>query len=200
MAEARNDLLMCLFAGHTALPAESTSVITTGDTLLSDFAQGSFFEVESFTIGFKLDDKDKTGAASPTGRSYEAWRAVTSAGSGAGAIVGGQLFYAKPEELQIVRDLDTASPTLMQYCLSGDTLTKAVMVKRGRDAAGNLTGFAKWEFGALRVRSVDWSDGDTVRETCKFKFGSLAYTYNIRAQDGTFVSSVDASWSPPSDG
>ena len=191
MAEARNDVIMCLFKDSSALDAESTSQIVATDKMTQGiFQAGKFFEIESFSLALKLRDDDKAGMGAVSGRTYEAWRAAKTDTQ----TKGKQLFYVLPEELTVVRDLDKASPALLQCCLTGDLLKRAVLVKRGRNSVGDLTGFMKMEFNDLRVRSVDWSDGDTVRETCKFKFAKFTVTYVVRKADGSTLSSVNATW------
>ncbi len=192
MAEARNDVLMCLFGDGGALDAESTSALVAADTLTqADFKAGKFFELESFNFGLRLKDDDKIGAGAATGRSYEAWRAAKTEAAKSAK----QLFFALPDELTVVRDMDKASPMLLKTCLDGKVLKRAVLVKRGRNAAGDLTGFLKMEFSDVRVRSVDWSDGDTVRETCKFKFGKLSVVYVTRKPDGSTQAKAEGTWS-----
>ena len=192
MAEARNDVIMCLFKDTTALDAESTSEIVATDKMTQGiFQPGKFFEVDSFSLALKLKDDDKAGLGAGSGRSYEAWRAAKTDTPAKGE----QLFYVLPEELTVVRDMDKASPALLRCCLTGDLLKRAVLVKRGRNSVGALTGFMKMEFNDLRVRSVDWNDGDTIRETCKFKFARIVVTYVVRKADGSTMSSVNATWS-----
>ena len=84
---------------------------------------------------------------------------------------------------------------LLKCCLDGTVLKRAVLVKRGRNAAGDLVGFLRMEFSDLLVRSVDWSDGDTIRETCKFKFGKLTVIYVTRKPDGSTQAKVEGTWS-----
>ncbi len=192
MADARNDVIMCLFDASGALPAESTSVLNPDDTLTkSVFQTGKFFEVESFTVPLKLRDDDKAGGgAGGGGRDYEAWRAAK-----VNTVGGKQLFFVLPDELTVVRDMDIASPSLLKNCLTGVVLTKGVLVKRGRNAAGDLLGFMKMEFENLRIRAVDWSEDEPIRETCKFKYNKLTITYIKRKADGSTLASVNATWS-----
>ena len=190
--EASTDVLMCLQHSKTGfVPAESASRLDPADTMTStDFTAGKFFEVQSFTLGMRLADNDKAGAST---RTYERWR---SAGTAAPAD-GKQLFYAEPNELTVTRIIDTASPLLVQYCLNLERLTKAVLVKRGRNSTGSLVGFLKLEFTELAIRAVDWDDGEVVKEVCKFRYEKLSVAYNRRKPDGSKLSTWNCTWEPP---
>ena len=84
---------------------------------------------------------------------------------------------------------------LAGYCLKGDTLKKAVLVKRARlSTAGLLTGVLRMEFSDLSLRGFEWADGDAVRETLKFQFKKLTLKYVKRKPDGSTASQWSADW------
>ena len=191
---ASNDVLMCIQHSKDGfLSAESASELDGADTMTSkDFKPGKFFEVETFSLGLKLADDDKSDGST---RSYETWRSTEKAAAAA-ASGQKQLFYAEPDELTVTRSIDTASPLLVRYCLNLDRLTKAVLVKRGRNSAGKLVGFLEMEFTELSIQSVDWTNGDVVQEVCRLKYEKLTVDYNRRKPDGTKLSAWNCTWAP----
>ena len=83
----------------------------------------------------------------------------------------------------------------MQHCLDVQKFSKAVVVKRTRSSrSGALTGFLRFEFEKVYVKSIEWADGDAVKESCKFKFASVKVTYIKRKPDGTVASSWPCEW------
>jgi type VI protein secretion system component Hcp len=65
MAEKSNDVLMRVVAENgTAVPAECLTMVDPhDDDFLKGFTHGTFFEVEQFTFGMNIDDKDPTSDA-----------------------------------------------------------------------------------------------------------------------------------------
>ena len=106
-------------------------------------------------------------------------------------------FKAEPEDFSLTRMIDASSPILLQQCLSVQRFQKAVVVKRSRVAStGALAGFLRMEFFQVYLKSIDWTDGDAVRETCKFKYAGLNVTYVKRKPDGSTLSSWPCDWEP----
>ena len=213
MADAANtDMLVYLVSEKAGvIPAESASTLGAGDKLTADFQAAKFFEAENFSFGIKLDDgeskdkkkggKKKVQAFDAKGkpiededkdssRSFERWRSIIDdqAQPDAG-------FRAEPDDFSLTRSIDASSPILLQHCLDVQRLSKAVVVKRFRASrSGLLTGFLRFEFEKVYVKSIEWTDGDAVKESCKFKFASVKVTYIKRKPDGTTASSWPCSW------
>ncbi len=219
-----SDVLMYLIAkGSDPIQAESQSSLIPGDKLTADFQKGKFFEAEGFTFGIKLKDdegarKKKTDETRSSGhfddrrdprkrgddnresaedaRSFARWRALSD-----DAVKPTPPFMAEPEDFSLTRVIDTSSPILLQQCLDVQRFVKAVVVKRSRLASsGALAGFLRMEFYQVYLKSIDWTDGDAVRETCKFKYAALNVSYVKRKADGTTMSSWPCEWESPLNG
>ena len=222
MADTANTDVLVYVVSEKAgtVPAESMSALVDGDKLTSDFLAGKFFEAENFTFGIKLEDnegkdekkkpKKKTkldARGRPVdepdddeddakSRPYERWRSITDdvAQPDAG-------FRAEPEDFSLLRSIDASSPILLQHCLDVQKFSKVVVVKRSRAAySGALAGFLRFEFEKVYIKSIDWTDGDAVKENCKFKFASVKVTYVKRKPDGSAASSWPCKWEQPING
>ena len=194
MAEADDsDMLMFFVAqpGGEPLDAESASQLVPGDKLTADFKPGKYFEAEDFSFGIELDD-DEGDVATPSSdqRSFARWRVLKP-----GTPKPTPPFKAEPGDVSITRPIDKSSPLLMKYCLDTHRFDKAVLVKRARSAkAGALAGVLRFEFSKVWLKAIEWENGDTVRETCKFKYESVKVTYVKRKPDGTVASTWPCSW------
>lgn len=108
------------------------------------------------------------------------------------------------QEISINRQLDKASPVFLQSCLNLQPFTKAVIVKR--KVVGNVQanmganvehrGFLRMEFKEPLITSVEWSDGENVKETLKFISRGVKVIYRPQKPDGSLGPAVEASWDP----
>jgi type VI protein secretion system component Hcp len=139
------------------------------DMLMDGFEVGKFFEVDSIDIGFsKTDSTTKTGAQNK-------------------AIDG--------EPVRVSRQIDAASPTLMQYCFNSITLDSAAIVKR-RAGGGGVSGLAylRLDFTGVLITGVSWSDSHVVKETITFIYRKLDISYRPQSASGSLGASVKRSW------
>lgn len=176
--------------GSQPIAAESTSALAGNDArLMGGFVAGRYFEVENFSFGMDLEDDE--GGGSSGGKSFGRWRSLTP-----GKTRPDPPFKAEPHDVTISRRIDASSPVLLQYCLDTKRFDQAVVVKRSRiGTTGMLSAVLRLEFSKVWVKSIEWEDGDAVRETCKFKFLSVKATYVKRKPDGTVASLWPCEWS-----
>ena len=59
-----NELLVRFATGTNVIDGESQAVISSDDTLISDFTTGKFSDVQDFSLGMDLDESD-SGSAMP---------------------------------------------------------------------------------------------------------------------------------------
>ncbi len=120
-------------------------------------------------------------------KSFARWRAVK-----AGQEELKVPYRCKPSAFSVTRLIDDASPTLFKHCATREKLTGAILIKRGLSNSdlGALT-FLRMEFAGVMITSIEWSNGDVVKETCRFTFRDLAIKYVKRKSDGT----TDSTWS-----
>jgi type VI protein secretion system component Hcp len=189
-----NDVLMYFVQSPNSDPikAESTSWLDDADkTMLKGFVPGRYFEAEHFSFSLKLgDDEGGVGAALEDNRSFARWRGLTDT-----SVKPSPAFRAEPDDVSITRMIDASSPILLQYCLESKPFDTVVMVKRARKGTeGKLAVVLRMEFKRVWIRSIDWDDGDTVSESCKFKFTSVDITYAKYTPNGDPDSTLNCSW------
>jgi type VI secretion system secreted protein Hcp len=167
------DILMKLVVAGQPVAAEAQTNVQQsmreGDMLMLGFKAGSFFEVEDVTLGFS--------ATSTT----------TAAGAANKAI--------DAKEVSITRQIDAASPMLMQYCFTSTTLDSASIVKRR--ASGTSTsgmGYLRIDFTGVLLTGIDWSDAHAVKETITLIYREVAITYRPQLASGKLGAKVNASW------
>jgi type VI protein secretion system component Hcp len=88
----------------------------------------------------------------------------------------------------------------MQLCLTQKMLQSAVLVRCGHSGAGTSLGFFRMEFSDVRIKSMDWSDGELIKETCRLKFAKVKITYVKRNVDGSSAASMNCQWDGTSNG
>jgi len=124
---------------------------------------------------------------------------ITSANLGAGA---GKATF---KEFKIKKQIDTASPKLLQIMGTGDhySLVNLYIRKSGAATGAGKSGkagapYLVFAFGMVAVKSVEWSgaDGDDVpTEEVTFEFGELVVGYYPQQKDGTLGALCPGSWS-----
>jgi len=168
------DMLMMFVYQGEGVPAEGQSDTTQedldDDTLMDGFEVGKFFEVDSADLGFSKTDSTSQGGAQNK------------------AIDG--------EPVRISRQIDAASPTLMQYCFTSTTLDSAVIVKR-RAGGGGASGYAylRLEFTGVLITGISWSDSHVVKESITFIYRKVDISYRPQDASGTLGAHIGASWS-----
>ncbi len=190
--QASSEMLMYLKTSGQMLDAESTSTIDGKDALMQGFSAGKFFEVESFSFSMELDDDEGRVSDNDQSekRSYARWR-----GLGEKTTKPTPPFRAEPGDMSVSRRIDSSSPILLKHCLDASRFDEAVLVRRARDpVTGMLAGTMRMTFGKVWLKTIDWEDGDTVRETCKFRFSSVAIVYVRQKADGSPGPSANCKW------
>lgn len=217
MASEPIDVLMTFIqkSGQGVL-AECRAVMHPDDNsdMCADFKEGCYFEIESFSFNAELSentDDTSVGAGTavrnaPRSRDPQKGGArgngTMSASSGKFAkyISQGSLnFKFEPQEVTISRQMDKASPILLDNCLKRIPFTKAVIVRRKVvGVSGNLggyhRGFLRLDFSEPLITGVTWEDGDDVKETLKFIFRGLTVTYRPQKDTGEPGDKVPMSW------
>ena len=192
---ADNDILMYFVqsAGTDPIKAESKSNLVGADqSLMQGFVVGRYFEAEHFSFSIKLgDDEGGAGASQQDSRSFARWRGLTDT-----SVKPSPAFRAEPDEVSIKRLIDASSPVLLQYCLDTKPFDSAVLVKRARRGThGKLAVVLRMEFKKVWIKAIEWDDGDTVSENCKFKFMSVDATYAKYKPNGDPDSTLNFTWS-----
>jgi type VI protein secretion system component Hcp len=93
------------------------------------------------------------------------------------------------DSFRFTRVIDGASPIFFQYCSRQMPFESAAIVKR---VATGLTGgtqrvseaFMRIDFEDVLLKSVKWSDGELVTESCEFVCSSLKFQYRQQKYGG----------------
>ena len=188
----------------TPISAESTASLTqTDDRHMTGFAAGKYFDAENFSFGMVLKDEEGDGekdqqdaknagkkVVDTESRSYARWRALEG-----NPQTEMEKFKAEPYDASVTRLIDSSSPLLLKHCLNTTQFHQAVIVKRSRiGATGLLSVILRMEFSKVFIRGIQWQDGNTVSETCSFRFSEVKITYVRRRADGTGGAALPCEW------
>ena len=185
----KSDVLMFFKLASGPLAAESQSAaLTRSDALLAGFTAGCFFEVETFSFGIRLKSNE-----SGEDVDFANWRAYHDTGGAS----SNPPFRAVPTGLTITRLIEKSSPPLLQYCLELKEISKAVLVKRESVGEETPSGFLRFEMDTVTIKSINWSDGEVLREAYGLEFKDLLLTYVQRRDDGSMVKSWPGEWHRP---
>ncbi|RYY04734.1 MAG: hypothetical protein EON55_29240, partial [Alphaproteobacteria bacterium] len=187
---ADNDILVYFVAkeGSDPIKGESSSALGVGGVdaeLMKNFKDGYYSEAETFSFTMDLgDDEGGVSIALSDNRSFARWRGLTDA-----SVTPDPPFRAEPGLVSITRMIDVSSPLLLEHCLKPAPFASVVVVKRApRGTLGKMTVLMRLEFKRVFIQSIQWNDGDTVIETCQFKFMSLDASYRKFKPNGNLDS------------
>ena len=136
------------------------------------------------------------GAAPAKGGSdpYHRWRSATEDQARK------MKFDLNFEKFRFTRVVDGASPSFFQNCARQIRFESAALVKRvsqgylGGVVRPNLA-FMRFDFERVMLKSVVWSDGDLVTETCEFECQKMTFRYRQQNADGSLQPVRDqATW------
>ena len=203
-----NDVLMFFeVTKGNPIAAESQSALLSSTGLMEGFVAGKYFEAENFAFTMELhDDESGGGGASGAGasgggagggaqdsRSYARWRVLKD-----NEPKPDPVFKAEPSDASITRLIDASSPILLKHCLDTKRFHRAVLVKRVRiGQTGKLAAVFRLEFSDVWLKAIEWEDGDTVRESLKFKFSAVRAVYVRREADGSLAGPAEYKWTSP---
>lgn len=80
-------------------------------------------------------------------------------------------------EISIERTYDKASPVLFDYCCNSKTFESCSLIKRKDIGDKFLRGFLRIDFFEVLVTSVEWKNGEVMKETFNFVFRRLKVQY-----------------------
>lgn len=107
------------------------------------------------------------------------------------------------QEISITRQIDKASPKFLDACLLQRPYSSAVIVKRkvvggiGASNTVHLMGFLRMEFDDPLITSVEWDDGETVKEKLKFVYRGLTVIYKWQTDKGLLADAgASMTWRP----
>jgi type VI secretion system secreted protein Hcp len=99
------------------------------------------------------------------------------------------------QNLNVVHNVDAASPVLFQRLVQGTTIPSVELI--GRKAGEAQFIFLRFCFEGVRVNSVQQggsSGGDSPNENVSFSYGAVSEQYTQQRADGTSGNTVFAGW------
>lgn len=207
MSDSRSttDLLMRLVIERETGPfksgpvaGESTLALTPGDTLVSDFTPGQFFEIDDFDMEITLRDETSKSASSlgPNAQSNDRLKGSFSRWRSSKGEDYKMVYPSETDVFSFSRAMDRASLVLLGMCCLGGTFDSASVVKRRSVGASDLSrSFLRIDFKKVLIVGVDWDDGAVVKEKCKFICRRMAITYHMQKADGSMIGAAQATWS-----
>lgn len=203
------------------MSGEGTTVFDATDAMMANFVAGSIFEVEEFTFSSGIEDdagseaeeeSDTEGALDNEMHSKGSTERKKGGKSGKskkkikkfkrfvenGPPQAGELplgYDVHLEEITIERQMDKASMPLLGLCLNQKVLTTIVLVKRkftGRQAFHEA--FLRLEFKQPLITSVEWKEGEVIKETLKFVYRGIVASYKPQKPDGSLGDAIPTSF------
>lgn len=217
-------LMVFLDQSGTSVGGECTTAFDTSDTtMMQNFTAGSFFEVEDFGMSAGIEDSDSSDLEEGDSSSNANENTLHGTGKGSkGSGKSGSKEKRKSakfkryvenglpatssgqnglgydvhlEEITITRQIDSASTKLLQLCLSQTPLQLAVVVKR--KFTGNMNyheAYLRIEFKEPLLTSMEWEEGEVVKEKVKFVYRGITAVYKPQKPDGSLDSSKQVSY------
>ena len=213
-----SDVLMRFVAGGNALDAECQTLIDPSDVLvdplIKDFKNGQFCEVDEFSFGMSLDDKDPTQdkvGQSPSGGTGNSATGGASPAGQESKMRGkfGDWKYAskleqqnmKPyplrmDEFTLTRCYDRMSPVLFHMCCNSESLDSATLVKRRTIGEEKLRGFFRIDFKEVLITHVQWKNTEPMSEELRLIFRKIQVQYCVTAFDARTKTVGMKCWPP----
>jgi type VI protein secretion system component Hcp len=215
MSDSRSttDLLMRLVIERETGPfksgpvaGESTLALGPGDTLVSDFTPGQFFEIDDFDMEITLrDETSKSGSSSsplgngPNAQSTEKLKGTFARWRSNKGEDYKMIYPSDADVFSFSRAMDRASLVLLGMCCLGGTFDSASVVKRRSIGTSEVArSFLRIDFKKVLVVGVDWDDGAVIKEKCKFVCRSIKITYHMQKPDGSMIGAAQGTWSQKS--
>ena len=98
--------------------------------------------------------------------------------------------------MEFTRAIDKSSAVLLQHCIERKLFRSATLIKRkatGGPASGEV--FLRFDFTKVLIKSVDWDDGEPIKETVEFVCRAVTINYLPQLPDGTLGYPKQTFWS-----
>lgn len=180
--------------------AESQAAVDTSDPFTIDFSAGKYFDLDSFDMGIKLNDKDSTNYDSDKKKKTDDDEDKKKSGSFSKWVQGimppntsvSSFYPLEMEEVSFSRQIDSFSPLLFQMCFQTKSFDQVTFVKRKISGLGSnsSTGignipFFRVDFKQVLVIGLTWEAEEMIKEKCKFVCRSVAVRYRPQLHPGT---------------
>ena len=218
MDQNKTDLVMQFVLRGKPVSAECGLNVHSNDKLMGEFAKhtsyrnhSNFFEVSNFQMGLNLTEDDQSHSASAshaqlhgkhvnghsanarTAGRFARWRSATPE-------EGRDILYPlEVDKFSFDRLIDAASPIFFASCCDSKTFDRAILVKRISQGhrggtARPAVGYLRLKFTDVLITSINWDDGEMVKEQCEFVCAKLEIEYRKQEFEGSVGAPMPASW------
>ena len=99
------------------------------------------------------------------------------------------------EEITLSRQLDTSSKVLLDHCLNQIPLSTATLVRRKFTGRKDFhEAYLRLEFKEPLIVSVEWEDGDVIKEKLKMVCRGIRAVYRPQRPDGSLGDPIESSF------
>lgn len=183
---------------------ESTAKVdNSSGSLTEDFRPGNYIEIDDLDFGISLVDKDTSSDSNssrpvPHGSGPAPKERERGEGKFAKFIQGitirpadgqSQIYPVTFDEVSITRQIDRATPALLQTCFNTKALKKITVVKRKVAGTGTTTGhypYFRVDFEDVLITDLSWSITESlIQEKTKFVYRTITMKYRPQNNDGS---------------
>lgn len=226
MAEQiKSDLLMKFdLSRNDPIPGEvGTQLNLRRCAMTSGFTEGFMFEVQSFTLktglgGEEIDEAQAKQRQEAQKQTKNINKSLQAMANKLGVKVDNlsdqsQVEFSKflkgddnakypvdMKPMEFTRSIDKSSVLLLQHCINRRVFDTVSLIKR-KAAGGPVSGevFLRFDFKQVLIKSIDWDDGEPIKETCEFVCRSVIINYLPQLPDGTLGAPINTWWSAMKD-
>ena len=187
---------------YLGMAGDSQSKVDKSDELTKDFTPGKFVEIDDFDFGVSLIDRDSadddreddgdggTGNSGRKGKKAKDGKFVKfTQGASLTAGPGQPIYPVTFDEVSITRQMDSASPLLLQSCFNTRSLNQVTVVKRKVAGSGATLGripYLRIDFDDVLITDLSWDVNDQVmKEKLKFVYRTVTVKYRPQNNDGS---------------
>jgi type VI protein secretion system component Hcp len=192
-----------------ALAAECQLAIDPEDTLMKDFSNGKYYQIEDFSFTAGLQDEQPPKPLQPPTppvhgtttkpekvktqkAKFSKWRNERAGDSGS------TRYPLEVEPVSFSRLMDQASTVLFQGLCESQTFASATIVRRTHigDGMGGKA-YLRLDFTDVMIVSIDWDEDDVIKEKYKFVCRGVKVQFRPQASDGSLSAAISGVWPKP---
>jgi type VI protein secretion system component Hcp len=191
-----------------AIAAECQLIVDPEDTLMKDFSDGKYYQIENFSFSAGLQEEPKPPAPGPPPGNNQPVHGTTAkpekvkakakfakwrnerAGEG-----GSARYPLEVEPVSFTRLMDQASTVLFEGLCKSQTFASATIVRRMStgDGAGGKA-YLRLDFTDVMIVGLDWDEEDVIKEKYKFVCRGVKVQFRPQASDGSLAAAISGVW------
>jgi type VI protein secretion system component Hcp len=195
-----------------AIAAECQLTLDPEDTMMKDFSDGKYYQIENFSLSAGLQEEPKApvpgqppghnqpvhgGTGKPekakaTKAKFAKWRNERASEAGS------TRYPLEVEPVSFTRLMDQASTVLFEGLCKSQTFASATIVRRmyTGDGAGGKA-YLRLDFTDVMIVSIDWDEEDVIKEKYKFVCRGVKVQFRPQASDGSLAAAISGVWPKP---